>query len=259
MNSKSITGYKSVNGLNMYYEIHGEGAPLVLIHGGGSTIGTTFQQVLPLFARSRQVIAVELQAHGHTADIDRPLTFEQDADDIANLLQQLEISHADFLGFSNGGSTALQIGIRHPGIARKLVSASSCYKRDAFYPWFWEFMPNASLANMPQALQDVYLAINPGNQAGLIAMHNRDRDRMLDFNDWADDDIRAIKAPTLLINADQDVIRPEHTVEMYRLLPHGRLVILPGIHGEYIGEITTKPAKGLVEATVAIIEDFLGD
>lgn len=89
-------------------------------------------------------------------------------------------------------------------------------------------------------------------------MHNRDRDRMLGFKDWADDDIRAIQAPALLINADQDVIRPEHTVAMYRLLPQGRLVILPGTHGEYIGEITTNPPKGLVECTVAIIEGFLG-
>lgn len=256
MNPESITGHKSVNGLNMYYEINGEGAPLVLVHGGGSTIGTTFAQVLPLFAKNHQVIAIELQAHGHTPDIDRPLSFEQDADDVANLLQQLGIDKADFFGFSNGGSTVLQIGIRHPGIVRKLISASSCYKRNAFYPWLWEFLPNASLDNMPQALQDAYLSINPSREA-LLAMHNRDRDRMLGFEDWHDDDIRSIKAPTLLINADQDVIRPEHTIEMYRLLPQGRLVILPGIHGEYIGEITTNPAKGLVEATVAIIEHFL--
>lgn len=257
MNQESITGYKLVNGLNMYYEIHGEGAPLVLVHGGGSTIGTTFARVLTLFAQNHRVIAVELQAHGHTPDIDRSLSFEQDADDIASLLQQLQITSADFFGFSNGGSTVLQIGIRHPGIVRKLVSASSCYKRDAFYPWFWEFMPNASLDNMPQPLQDAYLSINPSRE-GLLAMHSRDRDRMLNFTDWNDDNIRSIKAPTLLINADRDVVKPEHTVEMYRLLPQGRLVILPGTHGEYIGEITTSPAKGLVEATVAVVEDFLG-
>jgi pimeloyl-ACP methyl ester carboxylesterase len=258
MNTQTTTGYKSVNGLNLYYEIHGEGAPLVLLHGGGSTIGTTFGKSLHLFAKNRQVIAIELQAHGHTPDIDRPLTFEQDADDVANLLQQLQITQADFFGFSNGGSTVLQIGIRHPGIVRRLISASSCYKRDAFYPWLWELLSNASLDNMPKPLQDAYLEINPGNQAGLVAMHDRDRDRMLIFEDWPDDAIRSIKAPTLLINADQDVVMPEHTLAMYRLLPQGRLVILPGTHGEYIGEITTNPPKGLIEATVAIIDDFLG-
>jgi len=106
--------YASVNGLKMYYEIHGKGQPLVLIHGGGSTISTSFSRILPLFAQTRQVIAVELQAHGHTSDRDMPLRFEQDADDVAALLQQLHIAKASFLGFSNGANTAMQIGIRHP-------------------------------------------------------------------------------------------------------------------------------------------------
>ena len=135
------TGYASVNGLKMYYEIHGSDKskpPLVLIHGGGSTITTTFGTVLPLFVKHREVIAVELQGHGHTADIDRPVTFEQDADDVAALLNHLKITQADFFGFSNGGSTTLQIAIRHPKIARKLVVASAIFKRDGMPPQFWE-------------------------------------------------------------------------------------------------------------------------
>jgi pimeloyl-ACP methyl ester carboxylesterase len=101
----SSSGYASVNGLKMYYEIHGKGAPLVLIHGGGSTIQTSFGRVLHSFAKDRQVIAVELQGHGHTPDINRPETFEQDADDVAAILKYLKIENADFFGFSNGGNT----------------------------------------------------------------------------------------------------------------------------------------------------------
>src|SRR3954462_6119487 len=110
MNGSTHTaGYAPVNGLKMYYEIHGEGKPLVLIHGGGSTIETTFGRVLLMFAKKYKVIAVELQAHGHTSDRNAPETFEQDADDVATLLKQLSISKTSVLGFSNGGTTAMQI------------------------------------------------------------------------------------------------------------------------------------------------------
>jgi pimeloyl-ACP methyl ester carboxylesterase len=107
-------GYAAVNGLNMYYEIHGAGSPLALLHGGPSTIETDFGRVLPTFAKTRRVIAVEQQGHGHTADIDRPLTFEQMADDTAQLLRQLKIEDADFFGYSMGGGIALQTALRHP-------------------------------------------------------------------------------------------------------------------------------------------------
>src|SRR5690606_27107021 len=110
------SGYSEVNGLKMYYEIYGKGKPLVLVHGGGSTIQTSFEKVIPLFAKNRQVIAVELQAHGRTNDRNTDLSFEQDADDIATLLKNLIISKADFFGFSNGGTTVLQLAIRHPEI-----------------------------------------------------------------------------------------------------------------------------------------------
>ena len=108
---KKESGYAPVHGLNMYYEIHGEGTPLVLIHGGGSTIQTSFSKILPMLARHYKVIAVELQAHGHTSDRDSPESFEQDADDVAGVLNYLKVSNAHFLGFSNGGNTAMQIVI----------------------------------------------------------------------------------------------------------------------------------------------------
>src|SRR3978361_983930 len=109
-------GYSDVNGIKMYYEIYGQGKPLVLIHGGGSTIQTNFEKIIPLLAKDRKVIAVELQAHGRTSDRNADLTFEQDADDVATLLKNINIDIADFFGFSNGGTTVLQIAIRHPEI-----------------------------------------------------------------------------------------------------------------------------------------------
>ena len=135
-NEKNTDGkgnYTEVNGLTMYYEIHGTGKPLVVLPGGLMTIGM-MGQVLPALAKTRQVIAVELQAHGHTADIDRPLTYEQMADDIAALIKHLGLERADVFGFSVGGGVALQTAIRHPEVVRKLVVASAPSKSDGEYP-----------------------------------------------------------------------------------------------------------------------------
>src|ERR1700733_4723749 len=117
------SGYSEVNGLTMYYEVHGQGRPLVLIHGGGSTIQTSFGRIIPELAKHRQIIAVELQAHGRTNDRNTDLSFEQDADDVAALLVNLNISNADLLGFSNGGQTTIEIALRHPGLINKIIIA----------------------------------------------------------------------------------------------------------------------------------------
>ena len=130
----SKSGYASVHGLKMYYEIHGAGQPLVLLHGALSTGETDFGKILPSLAKTRQVIVVEQQAHGHTADIDRPLSYEQMAGDTLELLQQLKIGKADFLGYSMGGSIALQIAMRHPDLVGKLVFAGGAsYSPDGLY------------------------------------------------------------------------------------------------------------------------------
>jgi pimeloyl-ACP methyl ester carboxylesterase len=150
MDTNFINGYSQVNGLAMYYEIHGQGEPLVLIHGGGSTIETTFGRIIPLLAKSRQLVAVELQAHGHTNDRDTELTFEQDADDVAALLKNLNISKADFLGFSNGGHTSIEIALRHPRLVNKIILASAFYDRSAVISQFWEGFHTATLDAMPQ-------------------------------------------------------------------------------------------------------------
>ncbi|MEO3406110.1 alpha/beta hydrolase [Mucilaginibacter sp. CAU 1740] len=247
--------YAVVNGLKMYYEVHGEGFPLVLIHGGGSDIYVTFGRVLHLFAQKHQVIAVDLQAHGRTPDRGVPTSFEQDADDVAALLKSLDIKQADILGFSNGGNTAMQVAIRHPQLVHKIVIASSFYKRSGFFPGFWDFMRNGGFDTMPQFLKDAYLAIN-NDQEALETMHNRDRDRMLIFEDWEDDAIRSITMPALVIAGDKDVIVPEHSLELYRMLPNAQLCILPAGHGDYIGDID-EVADEKEYPAVAIIEEFL--
>lgn len=251
-------GYVNTNGIDMYYEIHGEGSmPLVLIHGGGSTIYTTFGRLLPEFAKHRRVIAVELQAHGHTEDRGVPSTFEQDADDVAALINALNLDKADILGFSNGGNTALQVAIRHPQLVNKVVAASAFYKRSGMNPWFWDFMKDAKLDFMPKPLQDAFLAINP-NQEALQLMHDRDAVRMQTFTDWPDESLKAIQAPTLLLFGDADVMTPEHGIEMFRLIPNAKLSILPGSHGDYIGEVMeTNSSSKMPLITAAIIEEFL--
>lgn len=248
------TGFARIGKLKMYYEIHGsekDAPPLVLIHGGGSTIGTSFGRVIDAFAQHRTVIAVELQAHGHTADIDLPLSFEQDADDVAALLQQLHIEKADFFGFSNGGETAMMIAIRHPHIVRKLVIGSAFFKRSGAYDWFWPGFDHAALDQMPQHLRDAYLAVNH-DSAGLERMFHKDVERMKNFKDWPDEDIRNVQAPTLFIIGDQDLVRPEYAVELTRQMPHARLFILPGRHGEYLESPGPLPL-----CTASMVDDFL--
>jgi pimeloyl-ACP methyl ester carboxylesterase len=250
--------YATVNGLRMYHEIHGSGPPLVLIHGGGSTIASNFGRILPELARSHRVIGVELQAHGHTPDRDRPLSFEQDADDVAALLGELDIGRADVLGFSNGGTTALQIAIRHPARVNRLVLASATYRRDGMQAGFFEGMRQAALEHMPGPLKDAYLEANP-DPAGLRTMFDRDVARMLAFSDIDDADVRGIEAPALVINAHAEVVRVEHALALSRTLPHAQLAILPGGHGDYIGEIcAANPHSRVPDLVVAMIEEFLG-
>jgi len=262
MNAESQqTGhYAEVNGLKMYYEVHGSGRPLVLIHGGGSTIESTYGRVLPEFAKAHRVIAVELQAHGHTPDIDRPLSFEQDADDVAALLKQLKIDKADIMGFSNGGTTTLQIAIRHPEIVNKLVLFSATYKRSGTQAGLFEGFQNASLEKMlPQPLKDAYLKTNP-DPKGLQRMFDRDVARMLAFKDIDNAQIKSIQAPALVINGDADIALPEHALELTRALPHAKLAIFPGGHGEYIGEVCSRNKNSKIPLLVtAMIEEFLNE
>ena len=250
-------GYSDVNGIKMYYEIYGKGAPLILIHGGGSTIQSTFGRLIPLLDKNYRLIAMELQNHGRSGQRDVPETFEQDADDVSTLLKNLGIGKASFLGFSNGGQTALQVAIRHPEMVDKLIVISSPVKRSGFIPGFFDGMTHASLGNMPPLLKTEFLKVNPDSNK-LQHMFEKDRDRMMNFKDFPDEQLKGIMAPTLLINGDADVITAEHAVEMHRLIPHSSLAILPGGHGDCIGEVTTLKNDGKDSIyIVPMIEEFL--
>ena len=226
------SGYAPVNGLKMYYEVHGsadgKAPPLVLLHGGGSTIGTSFGKVLPALAATRQVVAFEQQGHGHTADIaDRPFTFEQSADDAAALLRHLGIGKADFFGYSNGGHIALEVAIRHPDLVRKLVVESAMFDRDGSDPGFWKSFENAKPDDMPRELREAYLAVAPHPEQ-LPTFFAKSVRRMMNFKGWTPEALRSIHAPTLVMVGDRDIVLPEHAVRMFRLLPNARLAVLPG-------------------------------
>jgi pimeloyl-ACP methyl ester carboxylesterase len=238
-NTPTKTGYASVNGLEMYYEIHGTGQPLVLLHGAFSAIGTSFDALVPSLAKTRQVIAFEMQAHGRTADIDRPLSMEQMADDTAAALRQLGIDQADFFGYSMGAGIALQVAIRHPEMVRKLVLAAVAYTLSGLHPGLMDGLAEMKPEMMfgsPWHEEYLQIAPRPQDFATLFAKKTQ-MDRQI--QDVPAETIAAIKAPTLLIIGDSDIVRPEHAVEMFRLLgggvagdiaglPNSQLAILPG-------------------------------
>jgi pimeloyl-ACP methyl ester carboxylesterase len=256
-NAQDRSGYAPVNGIRMYYEIHGKGGmPVVLIHGGGSTIETSFHYLLPILAAHRRVIALETQGHGRTSGREGPETFQQDADDVAALLGYLQIAKADFLGFSNGGSTVLQMAIRHPDLVDKIVPISGAYRRDGLVPGFFENMPKATIEVMPAVLREAFLKLTP-DSAKLLTMFQKDKQRMIDFPDWSDDDLKSIKAPAMVISSDRDVIVPEHSARMAQMIPGARLVILPGVHGAVIGTLDAGVGKGYVDVVAMLVEEFL--
>jgi pimeloyl-ACP methyl ester carboxylesterase len=233
------TGYAPVNGLQMWYEVHGEGRPLVLLHGNLSTIGVDFGGIIPSLAKGRQVIGVEQQAHGHTADIDRPLSIQQWADDTAALLGHLGIERADLFGYSSGSTVALQLAIEQPQLVGKLVLASASYRLDGLHPGLMDNIQGLKpehLAGTPFEQDYAKVAPNPGDWPKLIEKITR---MDADLPEWTADDIRNLAAPTMLIIGDSDIVKPEHAVEMFRLLgggvigdlaglPRSRLAVLPG-------------------------------
>jgi pimeloyl-ACP methyl ester carboxylesterase len=233
------TGYAPVNGLQMWYEVHGEGRPLVLLHGNLSTIGVDFGGIIPSLAKGRQVIGVEQQAHGHTADIDRPLSIQQWADDTAALLGHLGVERADLFGYSSGSTVALQLAIEQPQLVGKLVLASASYRLDGLHPGLMDNLQELKpehLAGTPFEQDYAKVAPNPGDWPKLIEKITR---MDADLPEWTADDIRNLAAPTMLIIGDSDIVKPEHAVEMFRLLgggvigdlaglPRSRLAVLPG-------------------------------
>jgi len=242
--TKTIGDYAEVNGIRLYYEVHGEGPPLVLLHVGLGAI-EMFGWNIPALAVKRQVIAVDLQGHGRTADIDRPFSVEYMADDIAALVRHLDLDRVDIVGYSLGGGVALQVAIRHPELVGKLVVVSTVFRRDGFYPEMLaqQAQVHAAAAEfMKQTpMYELYSAVAPRTQ---------DWPRLLDKIGTAmkqpfdlTEQIRGITAPTLVVAGDCDIFPPAHAVEMFSLLgggqrdggwdgsgrPKSRLAILPGL------------------------------
>jgi pimeloyl-ACP methyl ester carboxylesterase len=222
--AEPVRGYAMVNGLRMYYEIHGTGQPLVLLHGAFG-VATTY----PALSANRQVIAVELQGHGHTADIDRPLTQEQMADDTAALLKELKVEQADFFGYSMGGNVALAIAIRHPKLVRKLAIFGSNAGKidDAYEPEMLQQFKNLPDDFAPPPLKGPYDQVAPDPSQWPILV-KKIKKMGLETPGYSAEDLKSIKAPVLIALGDRDAVKPEHGVEMYRLIPNSQLAIFPG-------------------------------
>ena len=248
--------------LPLYFEWHGKAggsAPaLLLIHGGGSTIESNWGRLMPALDSSRRLLAVELQGHGRTGPGRRAASFEGSADGVAALLEELAVGPVDVLGFSNGGQVAMQLAIRHPEAVRRLVVASAPFRRDGMVDGFWDGLAAATYADLPQPYRDADLAVS-GDPAHAERMFHLDRELMLTgFTDWPDDLVASITAPTLIVAADQDVIRPEHTVLLASLIPNARTLIVPGNHGDYLGELAAAAGNpGALDRTLPFLVDFL--
>jgi pimeloyl-ACP methyl ester carboxylesterase len=218
--------YAPVNGLQLYYEVRGSGRPLVLLHGGLLTIDLNFGPLLEPLAASRRVIAVELQGHGHTADTGRPMTIEALAGDVVALLDHLDIAEADLFGFSLGGLVGYAVALGAPARVGKLIVASA----DAHRPPGRESVPLDD-DRMPtpadfQAMRDAYETVAP-DPAHFDEFAARESALVHEFPGWADD-LRSLRAPTLLIFGDRDFSPLPDVAELFELLPNAQLAVLPG-------------------------------
>lgn len=224
---KPVTGYAPVNGLKIYYEIHGEGEPVVLLHGAFMAISDDNWSVLiNELAKTRKVIAVEMQGHGRTADIKRDITYENLSDDVAGLLDYLKIERADIVGYSLGAGTAMMCAIRHPEKVRKVVSISHPIRRDGWVKEANDFWPNFNVEMMKGTPAETEREkLNPVH-GSFPDFFNHIKAAAMRPWDFGADKFKATKAPMFLIFGDADGVRIEHIAEMYSLKGGGH------IHGD---------------------------
>jgi pimeloyl-ACP methyl ester carboxylesterase len=218
--------YASVNGLQMYYEVEGHGRPLVLLHGGLCTIELCLGKLRPAFERDWRTIAPELQGHGHTADLERPLTMDQLTEDVATLLRQLKVRDADFFGFSIGGGIALRMAWKHPELVHKAVIFGVQYDNAGLVPGLLDQLKKLDADDVPPKFREAYakVAPDPSRFPALVAKLDA---MVVAEKGIAPEALRTIQAPILVMIGDSDFVRPEHAVAMYRLLPHAQLAVLP--------------------------------
>jgi pimeloyl-ACP methyl ester carboxylesterase len=259
MNNEVQGNYASVNGLNMYFVVHGDGAPLMLLHGAYMMI-EHFGHLLPALAKTRRVIAPEMQAHGHTNDADRPLTYEQMADDTAALMREIGVENADIYGYSMGAAAGLQLAIRHPELVRKLVCVSGGFSSEGTQPELEAFLPDIT----PEVFEgspfhESYLraAPNPENFPTLVA-----KLKQLDTTPfaWPAEDVGGIAAPTMVVAGDADAVTLEHTVELFRLLGGGGMGDLGPLPPSRLAVLPATSHLGMLERTellVPMVADFL--
>jgi pimeloyl-ACP methyl ester carboxylesterase len=216
--------YANVNGLKMYYEIHGTGKPLVLLHGAFG-----WASAYPALAKNRQQIAVELQGHGHTADIDRPLTIEQMADDVAALLKHLKSERADIFGFSMGGNVALGLAIRHPEVVHRVAINGSHFAptEEAYEPQSFKQFKSLPADFAPPLLKGAYDKVAPDPKQWPVLV-GKVKKMGLEWKGFTREQMKSIKAPVLITLGDRDGVKPEHAVEMFRLVPNAKLAVFPG-------------------------------
>lgn len=258
MSTPSSTGKVPVDGVEIYYEIHGDGPPLVLLHGG-VTPSTTFGAPLTAMAKTHRVIAIHLRGHGFSTDSDAPWSTEMMADDVAAVLRQLGIGKAHVMGYSLGAAVALQVAMRHPELVDRLVSVSVAFSTDGDYPEVrkaFEAMPGMAAAIGAQLAASPLAELYP--DVRWETMMRKSGEMNLVHHDWSEA-IKTIKSPTLLVFADADSIRPEHMVAFWKLLgggqrdagldgsqrPASQLAIVPGtthysvIEAPYLTEVAT--------------------
>lgn len=249
--------------LPLYHEWHGtsrgSAPPLLLVHGGGSTIESNWGRLIPALEGTRRLLAVELQGHGRTGPGDGPASFEGSADGVAALLEEIGAGPVDVLGFSNGGQVAMQLAARHPHSVRRLVVASAPFRRDGMVDGFWAGMAAATYAGLPEPYRQADLAVS-GDPEHAERMFQLDRELMLTgFTDWPQELVASIGAPTLVVVADRDVVRVEHAVTLAGLIRGARLLVVPGNHGDYLGELAAAGDDGPLRRTLPFLTGFLDD